>query len=380
MKTVLFAFLFAIGIGLITKPVQGQWLDGFSSALPRVTPLNPSTTGSSWDSGGFAGTDGFSFGTMRQDWRIGVGIENRDIGAVVTQVELGSAAEQAGIMRGDVIVAAGQTRLGLVDNRVVELADVARRSADSFGRISMLVVNQRTGIRNVIVNMKSTANSFSGTLSLRDAVQLPQGSWAVVELRNATRPFYEVQGGKLNQQVAGYGPYSFTMNVDPRFLNPTDQYEVLAAIYVGNQPAYMSQPIRLRLTDLTQPMNLLLERSNLSAASAGGVVSASYPSFGMNTNGLAQELQQLLGRPPNANELGAWGEFLRSGNSLLAMRQRILSNPQLRANYSSDAAYLQHVYTVLKGQPPTQRDLIYWIERLRATGLPETVVAEMMSR
>jgi uncharacterized lipoprotein YbaY len=327
--------------------------------------------------------NGLSIGTtgIRQDWRIGVGIDNRDIGAIVTQVQPGSAAQQAGIIPGDIIVGAGPNRIGLIDGRIVELAEVVRNFADNFGRISLLVLDSRSRqLRNVPINMMSTATSLSGSLSLADNGFLPADAVAVIELRNASRPFFQVQGGRTVVNVSRQGPFAFSMNVDPRFLDPNDQYELQAMITSRNQMMYSSQPMLLRSNDVTRRWDLVLQPANLSAASSGGIVNVGYPSFGgSNSNvNIVRELQSLLGRQPMSNEITAWETFLRSGNTLDSLRQRILSNPQLRSNFGNDSLYVQHMFTNIMSRSPSPTELNYWMSRLNATNSPDTVILEMI--
>lgn len=369
---------------------QSNWLGDLSSALPRVNPSFPSTTmgGSTLGSGGALGTsafpnNGLSFGSSgnRQDWRIGVGIDNRDTGAIVTQVQPGSAAQQAGIIPGDVIVGAGPSRIGLVDGRIIELAEVARNFADNFGRISLLVLDSRSRqLRNVPINMTSTATALSGSLVLSDNGFLPTDAIAMVELRNVSRPFFQVQGGRSTFNVSRQGPFAFSLNIDPRFLDPLDQYELQAMISSRNQVMYTSQRMTLRSTDIARRWDMVLQPVGLSAASPGGVVNAGYPSFSPSISSaeLVRELQSLLGRPPMSNEIAAWDTFLRSGNSLANLRVRILSNPQLRSNFGNDTLYINHLFTNLLSRVPTQAELSYWTTRLAATNSPETVISEMM--
>ncbi len=368
---------------------QGNWLGDLSSALPRVNPGLPSTgmSGNMLGSGNVWGTTsvpsgGLSFGSngIRQDWRIGVGIDNRDIGAIVTQVQQGSAAQLAGIIPGDVIVGAGPSRIGLVDGRIVELAEVARNFADNFGRISLLVLDSRSRqLRNVPINMMSTATSLNGSLILADSGFLPSDAIATIELRNVSRPFFQVQGGRTSFNVSRQGPFAFSLNVDPRFLDPNDQYELQSMITSRNQLIYSSQPTLLRAGDVSRRWDLVLQPSNLSAASTGGIVNAGYPSFGFSTPtvDLVRELQSLLGRQPLSNEITAWDSFLRSGNTLTSLRQRILSNPQLRSNFGNDSLYVQHIFTNMMSRAPSSAELSYWISRLAATNSPDLVIAEM---
>jgi uncharacterized lipoprotein YbaY len=387
---ILFAGWFLSVCALNDAFSQSNWLGDFSSALPRVNPSFPSTTmgSSTLSSGGSLGSSAFpnsglSLGSTgnRQDWRIGVGIDNRDTGAFVTQVQPGSAAQQAGIIPGDIIVGAGPNRIGLVDGRIIELAEVARNFADNFGRISLLVLDSRSRqLRNVPINMTSTATALSGSIVLSDNGFLPTDAIAIVELRNVSRPFFQVQGGRSTFNVSRQGPFEFSLNIDPRFLDPVDQYELQAMISSRNQVMYTSQRMLMRSTDIARRWDLILQPVGLSTASPGGIVNAGYPSFSSSISQaeLARELQSLLGRLPMANEITAWDAFLRNGNTLASLRVRILSNPQLRSNFGNDSLYINHVFTNLFSRAPSQAELSYWMNRLGATNSPETVISEMM--
>jgi uncharacterized lipoprotein YbaY len=378
--TVLIGFLLGF-IPAVKVSGQSSWLGDLSSAIPRVNPATPTSAGGLWSTNALPVSGSLGMGTtgIRQDWRIGVVIENRDVGAVVTQVQPGSAAQQAGISAGDVIVGAGPNRIGFVDGRVVDLAEVARSFADNFGRISLVVLDNRTRqLRNVSVNMMSNATSLSGNLVLQDNGFLPVDAVAIIELRNVTRPFFQVQGGQAMFNVSRQGPFAYSLNIDPRFLDPSDQYELRASISSRGQMLYSSQSSLLRSTDLNRRLDLLLQPSNFSTATAGGVVSAAYPSFGSSTGNIVQELQALLGRQPMANEITAWDSFLLNGNTLQSMRQRILANPQLRSNFGNDAMYIQHVFTNVMGRNPSQTELSFWLTRLKATNSPEVVINEML--
>ena len=122
-----------------------NWADLYAGALPRSSSSfgssNP-TFGASTSYPGFGSNP--SLTTARRDWKLGVGIQNNDVGAVVTTVAPGSPAQLAGINQGDVIVAAGAARLGIVENRIVELAEEIKRFADSYGRINLVVLDSRS--------------------------------------------------------------------------------------------------------------------------------------------------------------------------------------------------------------------------------------------
>ena len=190
---------------------------------------------------------------------MGVYVQNTDAGAVITQVAQGSAGQQAGLQPNDIIVAVGSSRIGSFDNRIVELADEIRRYTDPMGRVSLLVFSarQRT-IQALTVSMNSTASTLAGTVSTRDRAQLPYGSTLLVQLQNVSNPYSIIDGGKSVTRADGIGPFAFELYIDPRYIDPRDQYQLTASITVGNQPIYfLRQPIAVDVRNIGQSMNLI---------------------------------------------------------------------------------------------------------------------------
>ena len=94
---------FGVGIALLVsgERVSAQsstWVDMLSGALPRSTFPTPSTATPSASSTGNWGAPSYPGGYLntRRDWKLGVGIQNNEVGAIVTTVAPGSAAQQAG--------------------------------------------------------------------------------------------------------------------------------------------------------------------------------------------------------------------------------------------------------------------------------------------
>jgi uncharacterized lipoprotein YbaY len=310
-----------------------------------------------------------------------VNIQNTESGAVVTAVAPNSPAQQANISPGDVIVAVGSSRLGIVDGRIVELADELRKFTDNYGRINVLLFDSRSRtLRSANATLSSNASSITGVIALRDGQILPTGSTLILELRNATQPIFEVAGGKSSTQIQGIGPYPFELNVDPRYISPTDQYELMAAIFLGNQQLYsLTQPVRLNAGNMNQPLSMTLERFN-GSVSSGSSVSAAYPNMG-GTDQITQLFLQIIGKPPTTAELLGWQSYLNQGRSIDELRFALLSSNKYRERFrGDDGVYLQNLIRELTNRTPSQQELAYWIGRLQATGSTSDVAKEIMAQ
>jgi len=389
---------------------QSFWQD-FSSAIPKV--LNPGGTAQ-----GFPSTSGFSPNTYqpgmnapsnvafntngfggagpmlapaRKDWKLGVFVDNREEGAVITQVAPGSAGQQAGLQPNDVIVAVGGSRIGSFDNRIIELAEEIRRNADITGRVSLLVFNarQRTLVP-VPVSMNSTSTSLTGVVAIRDRLQLPSGSALVVQIQNVSNPYNLISGGKSVTRADGFGPFPFELNVDPRYIDPRDQYQLTAAIALGNQTVYsLLQPVSVNANNLGQSLNLMLEQTQAgqgfgipgrSNQSPSNIVSAGYPGNFIQPNGLNNLFQELLNRSPSAAEAVAWQSYLQQGNSINDLKIKLMSNIKFREKFRNDNAYVQYLMSVLTTRVPDQQELAFWTSKLQATQSPEIVIGEILQR
>jgi len=386
---------------------QSSWLNDFASALPRVnfpaTASNfsqptsgfPSTGGLS-PSGANPGTNwmgGFSPSLIpsRNDWKLGVFVQNTEVGAMVTQVAPGNAAQQAGIQQNDIIVTVGAVRIGQVDNRIVELADELRRSTDSMGRVSLLIFDARQGrLRSIVASMNSTSRNIAGSVALQDRMQLPFGSILTVQLQNVSQPYYDISGGKSMTRADGTGPFGFEINYDPNFVNPRDRYQLMASISSGNQVIYsLRQPIAIDVNTTGQPNNLFVERvSGIPAyggagqpgftGQPGNVVNVGYPGT-VGPNDLSQLFLQILGRNPSNAEAFAWQSYLQQGNTLTELKIKLLASSQFRDRFvGNESGYMQQMIASLTNRSPNSQELAFWMERLRSTRSPETVIREIM--
>ena len=416
-------------VWIATGPtVQAQsWL-GFNAAVPKVAPgygggvtVNAPGVAPSYPPTGFptASPTGLSSASptlvpTTKQWKLGVVVRNTDLGAIVQTVEPNSAAQTAGIIPGDSIIAVSGTRIGEFDGRVVDIGEEIKRYVDSLGRVPLLIQDSRTrALRASVVTLTSTATALSGSVSLADRGSLPLGSVLTVQLQNLTRPFYEVAGGKTVLKAEGTGPFRFDLFIDPRYLTPSDQYQLTAFVSSNNQVVYnLRQPVLVPVQGLNQLYNLVLERpytpppasvattpnsfpansfpansftTNSLPASGGGVVTASLPAVPslpgqVSTDALNQVFVSLLGRQPSSRELIAWQDYMQQGHTLNDVAAKIMASPQFRERYATDQAYVQQVIQTLTGKLATSNDVNYWVGRMTALGSPEKMIAELTAQ
>lgn len=408
----------------IGTTVQAQsWL-GFNAAVPKVAPgygggvsVNAPGVAPSYPPTGVpaAGPTGLSSASptlvpTTKQWKLGVVVRNTELGAIVQTVEPNSAAQTAGIIPGDSIIAVSGTRIGEFDGRVVDIGEEIKRYVDSLGRVPLLIQDSRTrALRASVVTLTSTATALSGSVSLADRGSLPLGSVLTVQLQNLTRPFYEVAGGKTVLKAEGTGPFRFDLFIDPRYLTPSDQYQLTAFVSSNNQVVYnLRQPVLVPVQGLNQLYNLALERpytpppasvattpnsfpansftaTGLPPPGGGGVVTASLPAAPslpgqVSTDALNQVFVSLLGRQPSSRELIAWQDYMQQGHTLNDVAAKIMASPQFRERYATDQAYVQQVIQTLTGKLATSNDVNYWVGRMTALGSPEKMIAELTAQ
>lgn len=393
--------------------LQAQsWL-GFNAAVPKVAPgygggvaVNSPGVAPSLPPTGFptASPTGLSSASptlvpTTKQWKLGVVVRNTDLGAIVQTVEPNSAAQTAGIIPGDSIIAVSGTRIGEFDGRVVDIGEEIKRYVDSLGRVPLLIQDSRTrALRSSVVTLTSTATALSGSVSLADRGSLPLGSVLTIQLQNLTRPFYEVAGGKTVLKAEGSGPFRFDLFIDPRYLTPSDQYQLIAFVSSNNQVVYnLRQPVLVPVQGLNQLYNLALERPyqapptsvattpNSFPPIGAGVVTASLPAAPslpgqVSTDALNQVFVSLLGRQPSSRELIAWQDYMQQGHTLNDVAAKIMASPQFRERYATDQAYVQQVIQTLTGKLATSNDVNYWVGRMTTLGSPEKMIAELTAQ
>jgi len=395
MKSAFLMLAVCLTMGLSQHAYGQSWL-GFNAAVPKVVPgyggsVSVTSPGVAIAPPGIPTTSPVAptLVPTTRPWKLGVVVRNTDIGAIVQSVEPNSPAQAFGIVPGDTIIAVSGTRIGEFDGRVVDIGEEIKRYVDTSGRVPLLIQNSRTlGLKASVVTLSSTATALSGSALLADQSNLPTGSVLTVQLQNITRPFYEVAGGKAVIKAEGQGPFRFDLFLDPRYLSPSDQYQLSAFVSWNNQIIYyLRQPLLVPTQGLNQIYNLTMERAATAPApsTTAGVVTSALPATQslpgqFNTDAMSQVFVSLLGRQPTSRELIAWQDYMQQGHTLNEVAAKIMASPQFRERYATDQAYVQQVIQTLTGKLPTSNDVAYWVNRMQTLGSPEKMIAELTAQ
>ena len=387
-----------------------------NSALPRVAPpmsqnpaggwSQPNNASSGFSNNGFT-TGGFNTGVITavpnmtsspfatganttsqipRDWRLGVMADPSEIGAVVRQITPNSPAQRVGLEPNDIIVSINGFQVGLVENRLNDVGDQIRRSADSNGRVRALVFQSRSArLQNVTIQLDSGSNAIAGSVALSDRGSIPFNSIVTVQIENLTRPFYEVRNGKVTFASSGTGPFAFEIQYDPAYVDARDRYQLNATITDSTgRPLYgLRQPIAIPTGGL--PANTLLALDNartlqsLGQQQVGGSVTSG---FGQDPGILNQVFQQILGRLPSSTEQVAWSQFLAQGNSVIDLRAKIIGSPAYFDRLGNNPQlFIQTMIRTFKGGEATANELNAWLGRLQQfQGNREQVAREFLQQ
>jgi len=306
---------------------------------------------------------------LPKDWRLGVTADPTQTGAVVRQVTPNSPAQRAGLETGDIILAVSGFQVGYVGNRLNDVGEQIRRSADNTGRVQALVFDARTArLDNISFQLDSASSGLSGSVALQDRGNLPFNSILTVQIENVTRPFYEVRNGKVITAAYGTGPFPFEIQYDPAYIDTRDRYQLNALITdsAGRTLYALRQPIPIPTGGL--PPNTLIAVENIRDLKVvgqlpGGTVTSSY---GQDPALLAQIFQQILGRPPSTKEQVAWSGYLAQGNSVMDLKSKIIGSPSYYDRLGNNPLqFIQTMIQTFKGQNASPTEVNAWLSQLQ---------------
>lgn len=246
---------------------------------------------------------------VRGNWKLGVSTRDLpDRGVEVIRVSRDSAAERAGIRRGDFILTVNGSPVGKFRGRDYDLSDVVNSRADSYGRVVLVVHIRKTGrLESLAVQLDSSGN------------QWPPNRPTIPPItdRPSTRP-------------PDYRPPG---NRPPNIWPPNDR--------PNNQPGYRPWPP-------TYPP------------------SSGWPSYGSSR--YVAEINRLyikfVGRKPKSEELQGWLNELAQGSNLSEVRVGLLSSSEFYDLCRNDRrVYVRSVFLILLNRQPTEREMAQWRER-----------------
>ena len=105
-------------------------------------------------------------------WQLGVDARNRDIGVEIVRVLPHSCAARYGLEPGDLIVNVSGFQIGEVDGQLFDMREELCSRADRFGRVSLLVRDNRTGrLANLRVQLDPAEDAVIGAPGLDDVMR-----------------------------------------------------------------------------------------------------------------------------------------------------------------------------------------------------------------
>lgn len=166
-------------------------------------------------------------------WRLGLRVQNRDTGAVITQIVPNSAASRAGLEAGDLIINVDGTQVGYVNGQLRDVAEECYRKADANGMVRLLIRNARNGqVLNAPLQLdRYVINRVTGTLATDQPNFFTNSATAVVKLVELSqwngRPTVVTED---RQRCPGRFPMSFNLEYNPSELDPSRRLGVEAEI------------------------------------------------------------------------------------------------------------------------------------------------------
>jgi uncharacterized lipoprotein YbaY len=199
----------------------------------------------------------------RARWTLGITATDTETGVRVTRVISRSAADRAGLERGDLIITVNGYQIGIVQGRRYELSEELERRADRRGRVRLLVQKRRNGtVQNLDVRLdpRSGADTTPETDPDSPVDRATLTGRAILNPPDIPLPFNAtltvqmfVLGGQgqpgqlIAQNVIqqpGMGPIPFALRFDPTRIPPGGQAGLVAEIAVNGQILFQTPGVQ----------------------------------------------------------------------------------------------------------------------------------------
>lgn len=292
-----------------------------------------------------------SWNAQPNSWRLGVAIENIDTGVLLTEVEPGMPAAQAGLEQGDVIVNVKGFQVGYLGGTLYDLGDEIQRRVDQQGRVDFLVFDVRTRRLQAlpVTLVQQSAGGVRGEVVCRERITLTPQAVLTVRLRDVTYPSW--QNVAVGQHVIPnpkHPPIPFSIEVDPTSIYPDHKYALDAWLVDRGQIVLQSQTA-VPVTPLSNNGKLQVDLVRVGATAPPNSTYAVGQLDQVN-----QWFRQYLRREATSQELSAWQSYLQAGHSPQDIQAHILGSPEYfdRMGNQRDS-FLVEVYRNLKGRQPT---------------------------
>lgn len=217
----------------------------------------------------------------RGRWTLGITATDTETGVRINRVMPRSAADRAGLERGDLIVTVNGYQVGFVQGRLYDLPTELERRADRRGRVRLLVQNRRDGqLQNLDVRLDSGSGAGRPPDSDSEPSQPPvEGATltgrALLNPPNVPLPFratltvqmYVLGGRGQPGQLIGQNvvqpletsPIPFSLRYDASRIPPGGQVGLAAQIAVNGRVLFETPGVQRIGRPGEGPADVLLE-------------------------------------------------------------------------------------------------------------------------
>lgn len=343
------------------------WVNGYSQALMQVPQ--------------FQQTPGMApqLAPMQRAFQLGANIENTTTGVRILDVMPNSIAKSIGLNRGDIVINVSGYQVGIVNERIYDVVDEIQKRMQANGFVNVLVQSGSNGSLAMLqINPNSaTTPSVSGTVRLPNNQSLPNGVTLRVELKNVSRPYQQIYGGADVHTVSGYGPFAYEIRFDPRYIDPQDQYQVVASVSSAWQTYFQGAQSISPTNPGLNNLDLQLQPAQSQVVQAGSTTTVGYAP---NPNVVIAEFQKLLNRQPDSGELQAWVSSLQRGDTLDSMRSQLLSSRQFYDMAgNNDLGYVRRLVQVVQNRNPTEQEMSSLISLLSQNQSRQALAQQVLS-
>jgi putative lipoprotein len=299
-------------------------------------------------------------------WQLGVKVQNTNTGVVLTYVQPGSVAANAGLSVGDRILAIGGHQVGYVDGQLIDPVDEINQHIDPAGQVTMLVMTGSRGLLAGSLSLATSSGVLQGLASIDGRVSGSPQSVLNVRLLDVTNNWNGVVVGQTSLPRPSANPCYFQLQYNANQIYPGHRYAIAAELIDRGQTIYRTP----------QPTPIALDAGQvaITLVAAGRDNVTAMPS--QQINGW---YQTYLGRLPTQQEASAWADQLNRGQPVTSVQAYLLGSSEFydRSQNNPDV-YLRDVYRALYGSDPTPQQLAVLRQQYNQTGVVRTQFVQQL--
>lgn len=312
-------------------------------------------------------------------WRLGVYSQDTETGVQINRVVADTPADRAGLEASDVIVAVNGYQVGIVNGVHYDCGYEFENQADADGNVMLLVQDHRTkSLVNLPVDLDSRMESVTGNIAFRDRVSVPGDAEVHIELREVVRqgtPAVALASTTITEirQI----PIPFTVEYDPLDIDPRRDYMIHASIISGDRTLYATTDQYPVITaDHGNNVSVAVVRAQQTPAA-----SADAQREELETQIVAW-YRQYLGRDPYPYELPTWTSLVTErGRTTQEVQAEVLAQDEIYNHCDRDKRqYIAFLSEQILGRPPTADELDFWIYRFDQSGVRKDLTNEFLSQ